>query len=315
MTRIVFFGTPDAAVPTLAGLIEKFDVGLVITRPDRPKGRSGTPSPPPVGTFAAEASLKVAQPSTSAELVSDVEAAGAFDVGVVVAYGRILDPAVLAQPAAGLLNVHFSLLPRWRGAAPVERALMAGDPMSGVTIIRIDEGLDTGHVLTAQAVDILPEENGGALTARLAVLGGKLVVPAVSGYLGGAITPVAQTEDGATYANKISSGERSLATSHSATDFINRVRALAPTPAASLDIDGKQHKILEVRRHDHVPGPGTWVVVDSVPVLAVDGEGIEMVLMQPAGKRAQSGADWVRGRRQSGGTTGHVGGPHTLHRQ
>ena len=301
MTRIVFLGTPDAAVPALAALTRDFDVGLVITQPDRPKGRSGTPTAPPVKMFALDAKLRVAQPSTSAELVSVVEVAGEFDVGVVAAYGRILDSGVLALPLSGFLNLHFSLLPRWRGAAPVQRALMAGDTMSGVTVIKIDEGLDTGPVLTAQAVDILPDENGGELTGRLADLGAGLIVTVLPGYLDGLVVPVDQVEEGATYARKISIEDRLVATSSSAADFVNRVRALAPSPAATIEIDGQAHKILEARRHDHVPVAGTWVVVDSVPVLGVGGEGVELVSLQPSGKTAQSGADWVRGRRREAG--------------
>ena len=301
MTRIVFLGTPDAAIPALATLTEEFDVGLVLTQPDRPRGRSGTPTAPPVKMFALDAELTVAQPSTSAELVSAVEAAGAFDVGVVVAYGRILRSELLALPTSGFLNLHFSLLPRWRGAAPVQRALMAGDTMSGVTVIKIDEGLDTGPVLTAQAVDIFPDENGGELTGRLADLGARLIVTVLPGYLDGSVVPVDQTEEGTTYADKISTDDRMVATSPSAADFVNRVRALAPSPAATIEIDGQTHKILEARRHHHVPVAGTWVVVDSVPVLGVGGGGVELVSLQPSGKTARSGADWVRGRRREAG--------------
>ena len=301
MRRICFLGTPDAAVPALAALTTEFDVGLVLTQPDRPKGRSGKPRASPVKLFALDAKLMVSQPATSSELVSAIEDAGEFDVGVVVAYGRILDSVVLALPTAGFLNLHFSLLPRWRGAAPVERALMAGDTMSGVTVIRIDEGVDTGPVLTAQAVDIRPDENGGELMGRLSALGARLIVTVLDGYLDGLVVPVGQTEEGATYARKISSDDRLLATSPSATDFVNRVRALAPIPAATIEIDGQAHKVLKARRHDHVPVAGTWVVVDSVPVLNSGGDGVELISVQPSGKRAQSGADWVRGRRREAG--------------
>ncbi len=301
MTRIVFLGTPEAAIPTLATLTREFDVGLVITQPDRPRGRSGTPTPPPVKMFGVESELEVAQPSTSAELFSNIEDAGRFDVGVVVAYGRILSSALLALPSAGFVNVHFSLLPRWRGAAPVERALIAGDTMTGVTVIKIDEGVDTGPVLTAQAVDINHEEDGGGLTSRLADLGGRLIVPVLAGYTSGSVVPLDQSEEGASYAHKISADDRLLANSSSATDFVNRVRGLAPTPAATLQIDGQPHKILQARRHDHAPAVGTWVVIESVLVLGVDGEGVELVSLQPSGKTVRSGADWIRGKRRENG--------------
>lgn len=173
--------------------------------------------------------------------------------------------------------------------------------MSGVTVIKIDEGLDTGPVLTAQAVDILPGENGGELTGRLADLGARLIVTVLPGYLDGSVVPVDQTEEGTTYADKISIDDRMVATSPSATDFVNRVRALAPSPAATIEIDGQAHKILEARQHHHVPVAGTWVVVDSVPVVGVGGGGVELVSLQPSGKTSRSGADWVRGRRREAG--------------
>jgi methionyl-tRNA formyltransferase len=219
----------------------------------------------------------------------------------VVAYGRILDPPVLALPAAGFVNLHFSLLPRWRGAAPVERALIAGDTMTGVTVIKIDEGLDTGPVLTAQAVDINPDENGGELTGRLANLGGRLIVTVLAAYMSGSVAPVAQSDEGATYATKISADDRVLANSSSATEFVNRVRALAPSPAATIEIDGQAHKIFKARPHHHAPDDGTWVVVDSVPVLGVGAAGVELVSLQPSGKTPRSGEDWVRGRRTEAG--------------
>src|SRR5690606_39699141 len=138
-----------------------------------------------------------------ADVCDALEAVGEFDLGDVVAYGRLLRPEVLALPVRGVLNVHFSLLPRWRGAAPVARALMAGDTMTGVTIIRLDEGLDTGPVLTAQLVDIHPSEDAGTLTDRLARLGARLLVSVIPGYLSGEVVPVPQTDDGVTYAEKI----------------------------------------------------------------------------------------------------------------
>jgi methionyl-tRNA formyltransferase len=245
--------------------------------------------------------MTVAQPETGQELIEAIEGGGEFDVGVVVAYGRLLGAGVLALPMSGLLNLHFSLLPRWRGAAPVARALIAGDTMTGVTIIQIDEGLDTGPVLTAQAVDVLSGENAGALTARLADLGSRLLVAALPGYLEGSITPVEQSGEGVTYAAKLTTEDRELASAASPEEFVNRVRGLAPTPAATLEIDGRPHKVLEALVHHHHPDPGTWESVDSTPVVAVGDGGVELVTLQPPGKRAQAGADWVRGRQRAFG--------------
>ena len=196
MARVVFLGTPQAAVPSLHELTRHHEVVSVITQPDRPKGRSGRPVPPPVKTAAIDLGLAVAQPGSRGELTSAVSEAGPVDIGVVVAFGRILGREALEIPSHGMVNAHFSLLPRWRGAAPVERALLAGDPMTGVTIIRLDEGLDTGPVLTAQAVDIESDENGGELTRRLADLAARLLGQTLGHYLTGDLVPVEKTDEG-----------------------------------------------------------------------------------------------------------------------
>jgi methionyl-tRNA formyltransferase len=301
MARVVFLGTPQAAVPTLESLAAEHDVALIITQPDRPRGRSGTPQAPPVKEAASARGLEVSQPTKSGDIASLMDAAGPFDVGVVVAYGRILRPEALALPERGLLNIHFSLLPRWRGAAPVARALMAGDEMTGVTIIKLDEGLDTGPVLTAQAVDIPPDDDAGALTDRLAHLGARLLLEVLPRYLAGDLEPVPQTDDGVVYADKIEKEERPIAPDTAAPAVVAKVRGLAPEPAATLEIDGDRHKILTVRLHDAEVQQGHWSVVDGVPVVGFPGGGVELVTLQPPGKKAMSGADWVRGRHSSRG--------------
>lgn len=303
MSRVVFFGTPEEAVPTLETLATRHEIGLVVTQPDRPRGRSGRPQPPPVKQEADRLGLRVVQPQTSAELA---EAVGAdrFDLGVVVAYGRILRPDVLAAPAEGILNVHFSLLPRWRGAAPVARALMAGDAMTGVTIIRLDEGLDTGPVLTAQLVDIHPAEDCGTLSGRLAHLGANLLASVIPGYLSGEVVPIPQSDEGATYAEKVTASDRPLGGIEDASEFLARVRGLAPDPGGVLVIDGEPHKVLAARIGDHSPPPGAWELVDSVPVVAVGAHGVELVTVQPPGGRPMGGEAWARGRHRQGGSVG-----------
>ncbi len=302
MTRIVFFGTPREAIPALDVLLHAFQVGMVVTQPDRPKGRSGTPQAPPVKVHAEAAGVPVVQPTTRGEIAR--LAMEEFDLGVVVAYGRILPQEVLAGPRHGLLNIHFSLLPRWRGAAPVSRALMAGDPMTGVTIIRLDEGLDTGPVLTGQAVDIGREENAGQLTSRLAAMGASLLSKVVPPYLSGDLTPVAQSEVGATYAAKLAPADRLLDRDSASGIFLGRVRGMAPSPGAILTVDGELTKILAARVSGTPSSPGTWVVRDGVPVISVGETGVELVELQSPGRRPQSGADWVRGRRRVNGTIG-----------
>lgn len=302
MSRVAFLGTPEAALPTLRSLAATHDVPVVITQPDRPKGRGRALTPPPVKIEAARLGLSVAQPTSHDELEEALESAGGLDVAVVVAYGRILRPEALAIPGAGMLNVHFSLLPRWRGAAPVNRALMAGDPMTGVTILRLDEGLDTGPVLTAQAVDIDDEETAGELTSRLAALGARLVTAVIPSHLDGTREPVPQSDDGLIYAPKIEPQERVVRVGGKRFEEVNRVRALSPDPGATLVIDGERHQVMQARAHETAPETGRWVEVDGVPVAGLSDGGMELVTLLPAGKRAMSGASWLRGLRRSSGT-------------
>lgn len=301
MARVVFLGTPQAAIPTLELLEDSHDVGLVITQPDRPKGRSKTATPPPVKEFAVDRGLHIEQPTNRGELAESIVASGPFEVGVVVAYGRILRPEVLQAPARGLLNVHFSLLPRWRGAAPVARALMAGDTMTGVTIMKLDEGLDTGPVLTAQAIDIPETDDAGALTQRLADLGARLLIDVLPRYLSRDLQPVPQSDDGVTYAEKIGREDRPIDQDADAESVVAKVRALAPSPGATLVLDQEPHKIYEARRTDVPVEPGTWVAVDGRPVAGFGDGAVELITLQPPGRNPQSGTDWVNGRHSDRG--------------
>lgn len=306
MTQVVFLGTPQAAVPTLEAVSERFEVGLVITQPDRPRGRSGTPQRSPVKEAALRHGIPVAQPTTHEDLSEALVAAGPFTVGVVVAYGRIIRRESLQLPEAGMLNVHFSLLPRWRGAAPVNRALIEGDTMTGVTIIKLDEGLDTGPVLTAQAVDIEQAEDAGALTDRLAALGARLLVDNLEGYLDEDMMPVPQSGDGASYAPKLTKADRELAFDVDATSFVNRVRGLAPEPAAVISIDDEVHKIFaaEVADVGTDVGVGAWESHAGWPVIGLPGGAVRVLSLQAPGRQRISGESWVRGRRSDGGRVG-----------
>jgi methionyl-tRNA formyltransferase len=302
MARLVFLGTPEAALPTLQAMDAAHDVALVITQPDRPKGRSKKPVPPPVKAYASENGLTVLQPESRVELSAAFSEHGPFDAGVVVAYGRILRSEILEAPRHGLVNVHFSLLPRWRGAAPVARALMAGDEMTGVTIMKLDEGLDTGPIITAQAIDIPSDDDTGELTKRLAALGASLLSEVLQPYLDGEIIPIEQSEEGATYANKIERGDRPVDVNASARAIENKVRGLSPAPAATLDIDGRTHKILAARTVDAQVEPGTWTTSDGRLLIGVGEGALELVILQPPGKTPQPGPDWVNGQQQSGGS-------------
>jgi methionyl-tRNA formyltransferase len=302
MTRVVFLGSPGPAVASLRELARgELEVVLVVTQPDRPKGRGKAPAPTPVKLAAKELGIPVATPIDAGSLEEAITATGPIDVGVVVAYGRLLRQEVLEHPRLGMLNVHFSLLPRWRGAAPVARALMAGDTMTGVTIIRLDEGLDTGPVLTAQGVDVRPDENRGELTDRLASVGSRLVTGAIPAYTSGEMHPVKQSDEGLTYASKLEPSDRPLDVSGSATEAINRVRGLSPEPGATLVIDDEVVQILRARLGHTSPEPGTWSVEGNKLLAGLADGGVELVDVKPPGKRAMSGAAWVQGRHRSSG--------------
>lgn len=302
MSRIVFLGTPGAAVAALDALVDTWEVGLVVTRPDRPRGRSGRPEPSPVKVAATAHGLPIAQPEDRAGVVGALEGAGPFDLGVVVAFGMILEHRAFAMPRLGMLNAHFSLLPRWRGAAPVARALIAGDSMTGVTIIRLDEGLDTGPVLTAQAVDIGSEETAGELTQRLSGLAARLLSVVLPDYMTGEMVPVPQSDEGVTYASKLEPGVRPLRANLTQADAVNLVRGLSPEPGATVDIDGERHQVLRARSHARALQPGSWELESGTPVIGVADGGVELIEIKAPGRRAMSGAEWARGRRVASGS-------------
>jgi methionyl-tRNA formyltransferase len=304
MARVAFLGTPQSAVPTLETLAEEHEIALVVTQPDRPRGRSKSPQPPPVKETAIRLGIPVAQPGKRSEIEGALRESGPFEIAVVVAYGRILTPEVLALPTHGILNLHFSLLPRWRGAAPVARALMAGDPMTGVTIMKLDEGLDTGPILTAQAVDIGQDENAGELTKRLARSGARLLDEAMTAYLAGELEPVPQTDEGVTYADKIEARDRPISPADPVDRVLGQIRGLAPTPAATLDIAGQPHKVLAARRSEVSPPQGEWQIIDGAPIIGLADGGVEILTIQPPGKTPREGRAWANGLRQEGGTLG-----------
>ena len=301
MTRVAFLGTPEASVPSLMALDEEFDVVSVISQPDRPKGRGRSMGRSPVAEAADELGIPVLQPPGRERLAVTLDELPPLDVAVVVAYGRILTPEMLETSRLGFINLHFSLLPRWRGAAPVQRAVMAGDSMSGVSIIKLDEGMDTGPVLNAQAIDIGDQTTGGDLESSLARVGARLLAATLSAYVDGEIEPVPQTDEGATYAPKLTSSDRSVLPSEPREVTRNRIRALNPTPGATLTIDGESFKILRVDESKSSPEEGTWAVIDGWPVIGCADGGLRMTSLQPPGKPIRSGDEWVRGARKSAG--------------
>lgn len=293
MTRLVFMGTPAAAVPTLERLADR--VALVVTQPDRPRGRSGKPQPSPVAEAADRLGITTVKPSRSSEIAEMIDRNGPFDLGVVVAFGMLLDGAALSVPRHGYLNVHFSLLPRWRGAAPVQAAILSGDRRSGVSLMVLDPGLDTGPVVAGTSVAIGSEDTGGSLTDRLARLAAALSYAEVDPFLGGRRFASPQAETGVTYAPKLGRADRRLDLSAGAQDLARRVRALAPHPGAFLMAGTDLLRILSARASEGAADLGS-VEYDGSKVTVGTGWGL-LVLesVQPAGGRVMTAVDWARG--------------------
>jgi len=293
----IFLGTPAAAVPSLSALVQVDDVEMVITQPDRPAGRSGTPVASPVKVAAAQFGFRVEQPGTVDELTKLLLQSEA-EFGLVVAYGRILTEEMLATLPAGFLNVHFSLLPRWRGAAPVERAIAAGDETTGVTLMRIDTGLDTGPVIAERVTAIAPSETGGSLTARLAHLGARLVDDAVPDYLSGRRIPVPQIATGATHAARLTKQEARITPSTPADVAVRLVRAFSPRPGAWTETNAGA-----IRIHGAEEGGDTGIPVGTIGVeyglvvCSLPGGSMVLGRVQPSGKPAMSALSWMNGRR------------------
>lgn len=295
--RAAFLGTPSAAVPALAALLDVADVVLVVTQPDRARGRSGRPAPPPVKLAAQEWGLPIAQPADAASLEDAIRSVPDLDVGIVVAYGRILRTDVLTATRVGHVNVHFSLLPRWRGAAPVERALLAGDALTGVSLMHLDEGLDTGPIISVIETPIAEDETGGTLTARLSHLGANLLSDSLPSFMAGALQPAAQISAGATFAARLRPDEAHLDHERPAPVLERQVRAFNPRPGAWLTADGDRLKVLAATVVPLAPAAGSIEGVDGTPVLGTSDGGLRLDVVQPAGKGVQPGSAWLNGRR------------------
>ena len=304
--RVVFFGTPAFAVPSLEALSAGgHDVVAVVTQPDRAQGRSrSTLVPPPVKVAALASDIPVLQPEKP--LGHAFEAALAalkVDLGVVVAYGHILRTHVLALPRLGMVNVHASLLPRWRGAAPVPWAIAAGDPATGVSIMRMTAGLDSGPVWSRQMVAIGDTISAGVLTAELAEVGAALLLQTLPDVASGA-EPVPQDEAGVTLAPKIGRQVARIDWARSAVEVARHIRAFDPAPGAWAVLDGQEIKLFasrDARRATHEDdggndAPGTVLDVGDALRIATGSGALSVGEVQPAGKRRQPVSDWVHGR-------------------
>ena len=300
--RIVFAGTPDFAVPCLRAAATRGEVVGVYTQPDRPAGRGRGLTPSPVKLEAVQRGIPVLQPENFKSAVSK-QALRALqpDVMVVVAYGLILPQSVLDIPVHGCWNVHASLLPRWRGAAPIQRAIEAGDTRSGVCLMRMEKGLDTGPVLLAQDTEIGPDETGGQLHDRLSELGAQVLADAL-GLLRAtiALPPHPQPEAGVTYAHKIEKAEAKLDWAQPAATLANKVRAFNPWPVAEAQLAGERVRIHGAialdEAHAAVPGSVLRAGRDGIDIACGTGA-LRIRILQREGGKAIAAADYLNARR------------------
>lgn len=300
MFRIVFMGTPAFAVPTLEALITSQNVVGVVTQPDRPAGRGREVQASPVKRVAEEAGLPLYQPRSLRPLeAAEPLRAWRPDAIVVAAFGQILRAHVLDLPPLGCINVHASLLPRWRGASPIQHAIMAGDEQSGITLMRMDKGLDTGPMYVQQALAIHADETSATLHDRLATLGAQMILASLPDVLHGRIAPQPQEETLATYAPMISKEAGLLDWSKSGAQLDRHVRAMTPWPGAFSYWDGQMLKILAAHS---IPGSGgshqpgqVFTAGEQIAVQTGDGA-LVIERLQLAGKRALGATDFVHGR-------------------
>ena len=296
--RVIFCGTAAFAVPSLHALVQHHDVVLVVTQQDRRAGRGRKPQMTPVKVAATELDLEVVQPrSLRKESVTQTLAAASADAIVVAAYGRILPKAILDLPPQGCFNVHASLLPRHRGAAPVTAAILAGDAESGVTIMQMDEGLDTGPILSQRPVQLTGEETTGSLTTTLSQLGADLLLPTLEEWGNGRLEPRVQDESLATYAPMLTKEDGLVRWEQDAETICRHVRAMQPWPGAVTMWNGRQLKVLRARpiaeRRSEVPGS---VIRHQKDLAVVAGSGVVILdEVQMAGKRALAAVDFMHG--------------------
>lgn len=292
-------GTPDFAVPTLVALVEAgHDVVCVYTQPPRPAGRGKKLQPSPVQREAEARGIEVRHPLSlkGADEQAAFAALGA-DVAVVAAYGLILPQAVLGAPRFGCLNVHASLLPRWRGAAPVQRAILAGDEETGVCIMQMEAGLDTGPVLLRAALPV-DRKTAGELTGELAELGARLMENVLAGLAG--LHAVPQPEDGVTYAKKIDKAESRLDFICPAVEAERQVRAFAPAPGAFFELEGERYRVLAAEVVEGAGEPG--ITLDDALTIACGADALRPLTVQRAGRPAMDTAALLRGRAIPAGT-------------
>src|SRR5215475_2618419 len=296
--KIAFLGTSEFAVPALSALVDAgHDVAAVYTRAPKAAGRGQQERKTPVHQLAEGLGLPVRTPKS----LKSEEQAAAFraldlDAAVVVSYGHILPKSFLSAPVLGCINIHGSLLPRWRGAAPIHRAILAGDAETGVTIMRMDEGLDTGPMLLAERTAISAADTAETVHDRLAELGAQLIVSTLDGLVARTIEPVLQPEEGVTYAHKLGKEEGALDWRRPAAELERKVRAFHPWPGTWFEAAGERIKVVQAALTLAAGAPGTVTIGrDGFPLVTCGSGGLKLITLQRAGKSAQPADAFVRG--------------------
>jgi len=301
--RLAFMGTPDFSVPILAALrAVGHEVVYVYSQPPRPAGRGQKPQPSPVQRAAEEAGIPTRTPAKLDAGEVEYFRALNLDAAVVAAYGLILPKSVLTAPRLGCLNVHASLLPRWRGAAPIQRAILAGDSETGVTIMQMDEGLDTGPMLLSEAVPVGPETTAAVLHDALSELGARLIVPALEGRAAGTLVPVPQPAEGVTYARKLRRDEGRLDWSRPAAQLARAVRALNPAPGVWFEHAGERIKVLTADAVEDAGGSAPGTILDDALAVACGAGALRLTRLQRPGRASMAAADLLRGYALPAGT-------------
>jgi methionyl-tRNA formyltransferase len=292
-------GSPDFALPTLKALAEQYEVVGVVTQPDRASGRGRELKPPPVKLLAQELNIPVIQPEKlrQPEAMEQLRAWHP-DLIVVAAFGQILRKDVLDLPPHGSINVHASLLPRWRGAAPINAAILHGDEETGITIMKMDVGLDTGPILTQRSIRLTPEDTAGSVFEKLSQLGADLLIETLPDYLSGKIQPVPQPEEGSTYAPMLKKEEGQLDFTRPAEELERRVRAFNPWPGAFMDFDGTLLKIHRAHLEAGTVEAGQKLIYRDQPAVGTADGLLILDEVQPAGKKTMSGKAFLAGARQ-----------------
>lgn len=295
--RVIFMGSPEFALPSLRGLHLHSNLVGVVTQPDRQAGRGRKLTPPPVKIMAEELGIEVFQPKTlRTEDAYTKLKQWTSDVIVVAAFGQILRENILNLPPYGCINVHASLLPRWRGAAPINAAILHGDTETGITIMKMDSGLDTGPILSKRAIPITKEDTAGSLSKELAQLGSELLIETLPKYISGEITPSPQPDEGSTYAPMLSKKDGELDFNQAAEFLSRKVRAFNPWPGTFTYWKSQPLKILNSFPIQQTLGvPGSRTIYDDLPAISTQSGTLVIQNLQPAGKKPMNGQVFLNG--------------------